>query len=48
MKLFTDSIEYAKHLIEISEQDLAIIMQTGKTLLLENTEQCVKNQELIS
>ena len=33
MKLFTDSIKYAKNLIEITDQDLAIIMQARKTLL---------------
>ena len=33
MKLFTDSIKYAKNLIEITGQDLAIIMQARKTLL---------------
>ena len=33
MKIFTDSIKYAKNLIEITGQDLAIIMQARKTLL---------------
>ena len=31
MKLFTDTIEYAKTLIEITDQDLAIKMQARKT-----------------
>ena len=42
IKLFTDSIKYAKNLIEITDQDLAIIMQTRKTLLFQNTEPWVK------
>ena len=29
----TDSIKYAKNLIEITDQDLAIIMEAIKTLL---------------
>ena len=33
MKIFTDSIKYAKNLIEITDQNLAIIMQAIKTLL---------------
>ena len=31
MKLFTGTIEYAKTLIEITDQDLAIKKQTRKT-----------------
>ena len=42
MKLFTDSIKYAKNLIEITDQELAIIMQARKTLLFQNTELWVK------
>ena len=36
MKLFTDSIKYAKNVIEISDKDIAIIMQARKTLLFHN------------
>ena len=42
MTHFTDPIEYAKNLIEITDQDLAIIIQARKTLLLENTKPWVK------
>ena len=42
MKLFTDSIKYAKSLIQITDQDLAIIMLARKGLLFLNTEPWVK------
>ena len=42
MKLFRESIEYVKNLIEITGQALVIIMQAIKTLLFENTEPWVK------
>ena len=42
MKLFTDSIKYAKNLIEITVQDLATTMQARKILLFQNTEPWVK------
>ena len=42
MKLFTESIKYAKNVIEITDQDLAIIMQARKTLLFQNTKPWVK------
>ena len=42
IKLFTDSIKYAKNLIEITDQNLAIIMQARKTLLFQNTEPWVQ------
>ena len=42
MKLFTDSIKYAKNLIEITDQDLATTMQARKILLFQNTEPWVK------
>ena len=35
MKLFTDSIEYAKNFMKITDQDLEIILQARKTLLFE-------------
>ena len=37
MKLFTDSVKYAKNLIDITDQDLAVIIQARKTLLFQNT-----------
>ena len=42
MKSLAGSIEYAKNPIEITDQNLAIIMQARKTLLFENTEPWVK------
>ena len=42
MKSLAGSIDYAKNLTEITDQDLAIIMQARKTLLFENTEPWVK------
>ena len=33
IKLFTDPIKYAKNVVEISDQDIAITMQARKTLL---------------
>ena len=45
MKLFTNSTKYAKNLIEITDQDLAIITQGRKTLLFQNTEPWVKKPE---
>ena len=42
IKLFADSIKYAKNVIEISDQDTAIIMQARKTLLFQNGEPWVK------
>ena len=45
MKLFTDSIKYARNLIEITDKDLLIIMQARKTLLLQAQNHGLKNQE---
>ena len=42
MQLFTDSIESAKNLIEITDQVLVIIIQARKTLLFQNIESWVK------
>ena len=42
VKLFTDSIKYAKNVTGISDQDIAIIMQARKTLLFQNGEPWVK------
>ena len=42
MKSLAGSIEYAKNPIEITDQNLAIIMRARKTLLFENTEPWVK------
>ena len=42
IKLFADSIKYAKNVIEISDQDTVIIMQARKTLLFQNGEPWVK------
>ena len=41
-KLFTDSIRYAKNVIEITDQDIAIIMQARKALLFQNGKPWVK------
>ena len=42
LKLFTDTINYAKNIIDINDQELAIIMQSRKTLLFQNGESWVK------
>ena len=42
MKLFTESINFAKSIIDISDQDLSIIMQARKTLLFQQFEPWVK------
>ena len=42
VKLFADSIKYAKNVTGISDQDIAIIMQVRKTLLFQNGEPWVK------
>ena len=42
VKLFTDSTKYAKNLIEITDQDLAITIKARKTLLFQNTESWIK------
>ena len=42
LKLFTDAINYAKNIIDINDQELAIIMQSRKTLLFQNGEPWVK------
>ena len=41
-KLFTDSIRYAKNVIDITDQDIAIIMQARKTFLFQNGKPWVK------
>ena len=41
-KLLIDGINFAKSSINITEQDLSIIMQSRKTLLFQNSESCVK------
>ena len=45
MKLFTDSIKYVKNLIEIPDQDLAIIMQARKLYCSKTQKHWLKNQE---
>ena len=45
MKLFTDSIKYTKNLIEITDQDLAIIMQARKFYSSKTQNHGLKNQE---
>ena len=42
IKIFSDSVKYVIHVIEISDQDVAIIMQARKTLLFQNAEVRVK------
>ena len=42
MKLFTDSVKYAKNLIEITNQDLAFLIQATKSLLSQKSEPWVK------
>ena len=42
LKLFTDAINYARNKIDINDQELAIIMQSRKTLLFQNGETWVK------
>ena len=42
LQLFTDAINYAKSMIDIDNQELAIIMQSRKTLLFQNGEPWVK------
>ena len=39
---FSDSVKYVINVIEISDQDVAIIMQARKTLLFQNAEVWVK------
>ena len=42
LKLFTDAINYAKNIIDINDQELAIIMQSRKTLLFQSGESWLK------
>ena len=42
MKLFRESIEYVKNLIDITDQLLVIIMQTRKILLFETQNDGLK------
>ena len=41
-KLLIDALNFAKSSINITEQDLSIIMQSRKTLLLQNSESWIK------
>ena len=40
--LFKESVEFARHFIQISDDDLSIIMQARKTLLFESTTPWIK------
>ena len=42
ISLFKESIEFARQLIHISDDDLSIVMQTRKTLLFEGTRPWIK------